>query len=465
MESEMNPENKSERVIDRKRRPFVSAEPPHFVMEYLDAPTERKRASIEKRTLAIADQFVHGNKLALTNTMDFYTFANLLRNLDDLHVKLNLLSLYRVDLDFNYAYEVLQILSRFEEVVLDDCEGTHVHLLVSGILHERNAKRLDLSSQTVNIEVDTAFEIGLTNSVLMDLSLTIEMPVGTATALARGLNRSCVEQLDLTQCEIYADAIQVLCDCFRENKILKKLNLGHCRLLDDEVGDLVRAVKNHPCLLDLSVRMNYAQVESVEAVVELLASTPALQRLDLAQQNPGDLDLNQLARGLMTNDTLRHLDLQENYLSEFDVPVLCEAFSINETLCEINLEDCDIKDSGLHKLIENFASFRGLTHLHLKQNNFFQRPNRETLEGALEENHSLVTLELDHQEWIPLEGRRWLLLNRAGRRYLQPGSLNPGLWPFVLARSHHVVESNESCDLQEADVIFELLHGPVLLER
>ena len=83
------------------------------------------------------------------------------------------------------------------------------------------------------------------------------------------MNASHVERLDLDQCEIYSDSIEVLCGCFQDNKMLKSLNLAHCRLRDDEVAELIRSVKNHPCLAELSVRLNYAQTESVEAVVEL----------------------------------------------------------------------------------------------------------------------------------------------------------------------------------------------------
>lgn len=274
--------------------------------------SELKRESLEKRTLAIADKFVHDNTLALTNAMDFYTLANLLRNLDDIEdADLQVLSIYRMDLDFNYAHEVLPILNRFEEAILDDCEGSHVCLVLANILQEKSIQRLTVFSQILDPAVDAAFLSGLKLSTLTELNLTIEMPQETAECLYAGINSSCLEILDLNQCEISEEAIDILCHCFENNNKLKTLKLDHSRLRDNEVAALLRSVRFHPALRELSVRMNYAHEEAIHAARELLETTVCLECLDLAQQNPGVIDLSQLAFGLANNVTLRNLNLQE----------------------------------------------------------------------------------------------------------------------------------------------------------
>lgn len=334
-----------------------------------------KRASIEKRTLAIADRYVHDNTLALTKSMDFYTLANLVRNLDDVESEMTILSLYRMDLDFNYAHEVLPILERFDEIILEDCEGSHLHMIISSAMKQASIRRFRIFSQVLDPHVDEALETGLKNSTLVDLSLTIEMPRETTERLCLGINHSRLQKLSLDQCEVYVDAVEVLCDCFRSNPSLQVLRLEHCRFRDYEIAELVRSVKDHPSLLELSVRMNRVLDEGVEACAELLQCTPRLERLDLSQQDPGFLDLRPLAESLRINRTLTHLNIQENYLNDAHIPALVESLSVNTTLRHLNLENCELKQEGLSLLMNSLGNWTTLTHLHLKENNFREPPN------------------------------------------------------------------------------------------
>jgi hypothetical protein len=428
--------------------------------------SDRQRGSIEKRTLAIADQYIHDDTVALTSAMDLYTVANLVRNLDDLeNDELRILSLYRMDLDLNYSHEVNNIFSRFEEVILDDCEGTHLDTVIKSVLEEAKIKRFHFFSQILDPQVDLALERGLANSNLGVLSLTVEMPRTTAEHLCVGINQSRLKELILDQCEIYVDAMGILCDCFRANQRLEVLKVEHCSLRDGEVADLVRSVKEHPQLLELSVRMNRMLDEGTEAVVELLNCTPRLQRLDCAQQNPGHLDLRQLAEALRYNATLTHLNLQENYLMDSDVPALIDTLSVNTTLRELNLENCDIKDGGLSLIVNSLSNFQGLTHLRLKENMFLQPLDQGTLLESLRRNHVLQVIDLDDEDLICPKLKLLMFLNRAGRKYIAQESLPLSSWPTLLARVKQLFEAEKDYEFKETDIIFELLQGPALLQR
>lgn len=427
---------------------------------------ELKRASIEIRTLAIADKYVHGNTLALTNAMDFYTLANLVRNLDDVQADINVLSLYRMDLNYNYAHEVFPILFRFSEVVIESCEGTHVHAVIAGILEQEKINRLYMSSQVIDPQVDVAFERGLLASRLQDLSLTIEMLRDTAVCLCAGINGSTIKRLTLDQCEIYMDAVEILSGCFEANETLEILKVEHCRLRDDEVAEIVRAVKHHPTLLELSVRLNYAHEEAIDAVAELLKATPRLRRLDLAQQNPGVLDLSQIAEALFDNCTLEHLNLQENYLNDMHIEELVRTLSVNETLRELNLENCELKDAGLAMLVDSIGAFPGLTHLWLKENNFKMPLNEEVLSLSLKKNFVLHVLDLDDEDWIPASLKYHMFLNRAGQRFLAPdGTISLSLWPTLFARVQNLCKGQNDDKFQERDVHFDLLRRLAFLMR
>lgn len=428
-----------------------------------------QRASIEKRTLAIADQYIHDDTLSLTNAMDFYTLANLVRNLDYLETKtdIHVLSLYRMDLDLNFSYEINHIVHGFKEVILNDCEGTHLDTIVKTVLKETKIKRFHVfSRQILDPLVDAAFEMGLKTSKLVDLSLTIEMPRETAEHICRGINHSRLKQLTLDQCEIYVDAVEILCHCFRANQSLEVLKVEHCRLRDYEVADLVRSIKDHPTLLELSVRMNRMRDEAIGAAAELLNGTPRLERLDLAQQNPGHLDIRQLAEALHTNRTLTHLNLRENYLEDSHMPILVDALSVNTTLREVNLEDCELTDDGLSHFVNSLGKFPGLTHLKLRENEFRQPLNQDALLESLHRNHVLQAIEMDDDDLLAPKLTFLMFLNKAGRRYLAQEWVSLSFWPTLLARVNRLFELPEKdYDFKEADIIFQLLQGPALLQR
>jgi Ran GTPase-activating protein (RanGAP) involved in mRNA processing and transport len=429
---------------------------------------ERKRVSIQKRTLAIADNAVNAETktLALTSHMDSYTLESLLRHLDDVEDEVETLSLYRMNLDHCVSHEVVQQLFRWNQVELDDCEGDHFHAVIAGILRHDNIQRLRVFfGYKIDPEVVDALGKGLPQSKLQELSLTIDMDAKTARILCHSINLSKLTKCNLNRCGIYADAVDVLCRGLEDNTTLELLRLEYCRLRDDEVADLVRAVKHHPTLQELSFRGNYAQEDSIDTVAELLRCTPALRRLDLAQQNPGILDLSQLAQALEENTTLVHLNLQESFLKDIHIPALVRALSINTTLRQLNMENCELKDAGLSALIEGLGEFRGLAQLWLRENNFHQSPDESVILRSLERNHTLQVLDLD-DEWTLSSSKYPLYLNRSGRKFLTNNNVAISLWPTLLARAHSLFKAEEANrNFREADIIYYLLHGPALLER
>ena len=425
-----------------------------------------KRISIETRTLALADQYIHDNQLALTNSMDFYTLANLVRHLDEIETEIHSLSMYRMDLDWNYSSEIIAILPRFTEVILDDCHGTHLDTMLSSILQAGiGIQRLRLFSQLVDVQMDTSLRDGLIQSNLCNLFLTIELSKSTAECLFTGLNQSLVKELILDQCEIYLDAVEVIGNCLSANQCLETLKVENCGLRDDEVALLMRAVKHHPTLVDLSMRTNYMYNEGMEATVELVQCTPRLAKLDLGRQNPGVLNLAKLAQALRENHTLTHLNMEENFLKDAHMGALIEALLVNTTLRQVNLRNCELKDASLMQLAAAWNDFPGLTHLDLRENHFRRPPDPQHLSQSLQHNHVLQVIELDDPDWISMPLKFHLVLNQAGRRYLSEETIPLSLWPLILERVKRLFDLKKEYHFGENDILFELLNGPALLQR
>ena len=464
----------------------------------------------------------------------------------------SVLSLYRVDLDYNVAGEVEDQIPNWQEVQLINCSGDHIHDVVRAVFEPTSSvQRLQISTENFDSMVFEVLVKGLRDqqhqrlqpsssclpSLLTELILTMEMsteathalwheginaifsrsewsqptissswlspslsiPSSSVTATATG-NQIALQRLDLSQCEFGADTITVLADGISENCHLVSLKLEHCRLEDDEVAQIIRALEGHPCLLELSLRLNYCETEGVRAIADLLASDAKtkLQRLDIAQQDPGVLDLAELARALVTNKTMLYLDVKENYVRNDHIVALAEALTVNRTLEEVNLENCDIRETGWMSFMEHLPNMQGLFRLWIKENpiNWSEEcvaATNQTMSRVLQKNSTIHTIDIFEGDDIPESSRSWmkyLYFNRGGRKFLEPNQVTLAIWPLLLERagrmepldagssfnnsndhsSHdgnpeNMTEISESKQFCALDILYMLLHGPALLER
>ena len=413
------------------------------------------------------------NTLALHSHMDFIALARLLR--DESNRQLEILSLYKLDMDFNVAAEIVDHLQRWRQVILVQCDGDHLHHVIAALFRQPTIQQVSLCGGRLDLQVVDAIGRGLQyEHSLVELSLTVDMPSPTTLALCQGMNSpgsKHLRTLDLSQCDFGADAIAVLCQGFANNQQLQSINLEHCRLEDFEVADLVQSLREHPSLQELSVRMNYCEQEAVEAMADLLTSpTSKLQRLDMAQQDPGVLDLAILARALRNNTTLQFLDLRENFVYDAHMACLADALCVNTTLKELYLENCDIGDLGWHSLLDRLPEMHGIRKLWLRMNRFQKSTVNDemVLEQAIRCNSMLHVLDLDPPMSSSQLLQYYLCLNRGGRQCLSPNSIPLSLWPILLERTryqHLITEVQRDAGIIEADILYCLLHGPALLER
>lgn len=416
----------------------------------------------------------------------------------------SMLSLYRVDLDFNVAAEVEDQLSKWQELQLNYCSGDYMHQVVEACFQPTSTiQKLSIKGGSLDEAVLEELTHGLKkqqeqrqqhqqqqhqstmSSFLTELILTIEMSTDVTrilwqqgiNALSRRSNKillpsapttvnplpMALQKLDMSQCEFGNDTIAVLAEHLAENCHLTSLNLDHCRLDDGEAAQVIQALEGHPSLTDLSIRLNYCETESVDALAHLLVNNQTkLQRLNIAQQDPGLLDMEVLGNALATNTTLLYLDARENYVRTPHMAALARALTANRTLQELNLENCDVRTAGWMSILENLPDIQGLLRLWLKQNPINETPEAAAatnlgLMQALEKNTTIHTIDLPHYQSQEQEGRQlresreepqeesnqewmpYLYLNRGGRKFLEPNSISLAMWPLLLARANHLI--------------------------
>jgi Ran GTPase-activating protein (RanGAP) involved in mRNA processing and transport len=402
--------------------------------------------------------------LALNSRMDFITLARLLRNEDESD-EVKHLSLYRIDLDYNTSFEVVNSLKRFTQVEMVYCEGDHVDVVIAALFQHENIERVAFCGVQLDPSVVVALGRALSSShKVHELTLTVDMPIHTTQVLCQGINSgsSHLKNLDLSQCNFVADAISVLATGFFENKHLESLKLENCRLEDEEVAELVQALQEHPTLRELSLRLNYCETDAIQAIATLLESQNCLEHLDISQQNPGVLDLSMLANALHLNTTLKYLAVRESYLLDAHLISVAQALTNNTSLEELHLEACDLGDTGFGDFLKLLPKMKGVRRLYFRGNRL--KPSKESLLKAMESNQILQVLDLD-DEWSSTELQFQLTLNRCGRRFLAPNTIALSMWPVLFERVKYAVGQDNVGDIPEADVLYCLLHGPALLER
>jgi Ran GTPase-activating protein (RanGAP) involved in mRNA processing and transport len=403
--------------------------------------------------------------LALNSHMDFRTLARFLRNEDESD-EVKHLYLYRMDLDYNISFEVINSLKRFTQVEMMFCDGSHVDVVIAALFQHENMERVAFTGAQLDPPVVVAFGRALSSShKVHELTLTVDMSIHTTQVLFQGINSgiSHLKNLDLSQCNFVADAISVLATGFSKNKSLERLKLESCRLEDEEVAELVQALREHPTLRELNLRLNYCEIDAIQAIATLLESSQTcLERLDISQQNPGVLDLSMLAKALHLNTSLKYLAVQESYIRDAHLICLAQALTNNTTLEELHLEACDLGNTGFDHFLEQLPEMKGARRLYFRENRL--KPSKESLLKAMESNQILQILDLD-DELSSTELQFHLTLNRCGRRFLAPNTIAISMWPVLFERVKAAVGQGNVGDIREADVVYCLLHGPAVLER
>ncbi|KAG7363208.1 hypothetical protein IV203_026568 [Nitzschia inconspicua] len=456
-------------------------------------------------------------QLSSSNTADFHSLARRLRNLES--DRIDLLNLYHLCLDYNEAHEVIGQLYRFREVRLDDCFGDSEYLMLEQVFQHPSIQRFEYVCSQEDGPPDiiaSSFSRGLQGAAhgLKELCLRVCMtPAFTQALLFDGINQSLSTQdwtsisflniLDLSQCEFTnPDSITTLCSGLQENVGLTDLILENCHLNDDELKEIVNSIVQHPTLKKLSLALNYAGSNTIEAVATLLYSqtqntitpsrTGSLEHLNLGQQSPGHLrNVHLIYRALEHNNTLKSMCLCENYLYRSQLPQLVQALEMNETLEELNLEDCDFRKEGIETLLASLSRYPFLRKLWLRKNMTPQSEESldlsDTLLDQMKDNDVIQLLDVD-EEWIldtqkKIQIDDFLHLNRCGRRFLKTPVENDrfplGMWPVLIERAQKLsLKRNEDSAVESQEwkqknarisllhtTMFLLLRGPALCQR
>ncbi|CAJ1961863.1 unnamed protein product [Cylindrotheca closterium] len=344
--------------------------------------------------------------------------------------------------------------------------------LLHGFLYVRHVERLIIvqPSDAVISMLGTSLLNNTDGYATVDSLTVISGTIASAQAygMKEGLSSPLcpLQYIRLTKCSFEnIEAVRNVAIGLKNCKALKEVSLCQCHLEDTEIATIVTELKDHPSLQHLDLSVNYCLSEGMKAVGALLASSTHLKYLDISCQDVWD-DRDyfiHLCDGLEHEDCmLEVLDTHSNFLADDQMKWLVKALEKNTTLQRLLLFDNSISDQGMMCLSDSLPVLpRSLRILDIS-NNSYSMQGVKSLEKGMARNTSIWKLKLNDSTML-LE--YYLALNSGGRCLKLTNTVGLSLWPHILERTNRCLSYEQLCSrIGPQDVIFDLLHGPALLD-
>ena len=362
----------------------------------------------------------------------------------------------------------LLLAKQVETVQLDDC-GAYLNKQAIRMARALgNVKNLRLSEPTFLCQFFLDCLL-MSATKLANLRIQDHLSVDQIGALSKGLKENVgLRVLDLSRSRL--DDVSILASGLCENKNLNCLKLRSVSLNDQNIGDIVESLKNHPTLTSLDLSFNHFR--NLDHVSDLVRSTTCIRELFLGYQNVWQapkLDVTQLTRALKINSSLTKLSLARNKLNDGDAEVLASALLENTTLQDLDLRENKITDCGITSLTLAVSLNTAIKRLNVA-NNPFAEQGTEALLATVMKNFNIVHIELNDCSNTAWQIRYYASLNKGGRRlFVENPSIS--VWPLALEKVNNIDWLRESsgsfkisAGSEKLDVLYYLLRGPALFD-
>ena len=273
--------------------------------------------------------------------------------------------------------------------------------------------------------------------------------------------------LELSYCIFDDQSISHLVHGLANKQSLHTLSIPAGELDDSQLKRILSNLTNLSKLKVLKLPRNFLQQEGSEALGDLLdqnTSSCHLESLDLSHQHTEratKLDSRMFSQHLTTNSSLTSLNLSFCKLNNVDAIALASSLGHNQALQDLDLRSNNIRDDGIIALADYIGSSPRLKKMFLFGNPF-REAGAAALYKAIKVNTIMQILNMGYSSCYYDIIQLYTCLNRAGRGLLSQ-DLDPAIWPMVFARSEAISRSSRGT-CSSADLIFQLLHGPVLME-
>jgi Ran GTPase-activating protein (RanGAP) involved in mRNA processing and transport len=411
-------------------------------------------------------------------------------------------------IETEHFFLLLEALARteapLEKLSIIDCDLNFVEGIMYGCVHP-------LTSLVSSTNLTTLKELRITESMLGSTEVA---------ALCEGMKiNTTVQLLDLSGCDLLADACKPIADMLATNKPLRHLLLRENIIGDHGISLLCQSLAVNSSLETIDFTANHITGEGCARLAVALESPSChVQSLIVSENAISDEGAAGLGAMLPKNSHLSSLNLDACMISDVGIGALCQGLAFNSSVRELNLSNnwckagshvadmlaanttlesldmssCHIADGTITALLQTlkeganktikqlFLSFNAFGNAGAKQIadmllggnklatlsvqfNAFDMSGLRDIGAALSTNNYLKSLffwngstSIDQDCQLLSDMEHWLALNRAGRCAVTECTTNKPLWADILWRADSVYGPTALfCLLQEMPDLME----------
>jgi Ran GTPase-activating protein (RanGAP) involved in mRNA processing and transport len=201
-----------------------------------------------------------------------------------------------------------------------------------------------------------------------------------------------LKELRINECVICYDDVVALCCGIKQNSTLQLLNLSGCDLLAEACNPLSNMLRTNETLLHLNLEENIIGDVGASLLITGVKDNISLQTLDLKANHISECGCKCIAESLKESRCyLLSLTLSENPINDCGAEFIGAALAENKSLMSIDLDACMIGDKGIELISNGLVTNSTLKEIILS-NNWCK--NGSHIADMLSSNNTLQSLDL-----------------------------------------------------------------------
>ena len=195
------------------------------------------------------------------------------------------------------------------------------------------------------------------------------------------------EQLNIQSADLSDMAqIGIISDCLKLNKKITEISLCSCRVSNEGIKILVRAVEISTTLQKLEISNNRISDDGILSISNFLKTNHTLCKLNVSGNDLRDEGIMKFSEAICVNTTLKDLNMSRNRITDKGANELSKAIQVNKTLQELNVSKNWITKEGVMRIVEACTINRTLYKLVCTHNNLSKSGLAAINEYIREEN-------------------------------------------------------------------------------
>ena len=243
--------------------------------------------------------------------------------------------------------------------------------IASILRHHHKLIYLDMTSTYINSQYTedlTGALSGLTSLQKLNLSYCKLHNEGML-AICKALTRiKCLSHLNLSGNNITSESAKFLAKSIVINKSLRHIELNNCNLDEEGIIAILTSLKENLNLIKLDLSANVINNAASKHVAAVVSSNSSMTCLTLRECFLQHTELNNITDALANSQLFKEFDFSYNIFSEENCNDIAHAIKLNKEIKSLNMSNCELKEEGMLSLSFALSETECLKFLNLSAN-------------------------------------------------------------------------------------------------